>query len=332
MPALHLHLGAHNTASTLLQDHMRQHKADLQSSGIAYHGPEDIRPSTTPRLGGSKNTRLAARAATLAAEEKTVGLVVLSEENLIGGYRNIFNRDLLYPDLTDRLSPLRGALPRPPEKIFISICCLESFFVSAYCEALRRSPLFVPFSSYCPPDIRLDALCWSSVIERIHVIFPAAEVVVWRFEDLTTALPRAVQVMFQGIDPRIASALACAAPVRPSLSQKATDLLARVSPALPRAVQLMVQGIDPRIASPLASASPVRPSLSGKAIDLLARVSPPLKGKEYRRIVQAFERLFPKGKMYPGLRPKSLAQIDFQSSYSRDLQRIEAMDKVSVIT
>jgi hypothetical protein len=288
MPQLHLHLGAHKTASTLLQDHLRQHKANLKASGIAYHGPEDIRRNVSSRRQTGGLPSLAVSAATLATGGKNDHLVVLSDENFVGGCRKAFDQELLYPELTTLLSTLREVLPRAPDKIFFSIRQLDSFIVSAFCESLRHVQTFLPFSTYCPANTAFEKLRWSSVLQRIRVIFPASHILVWRFEDLTTALPRAVTLMFNGTEQHITSSL-----------------------------------IDAR---------PIRASLSRKAVNLLARVSPPLKGKEYRRMVHTFERLFPKGDDYPALKPKLLSRFDFKSLYSQDLLCIATMDNVSIIT
>jgi hypothetical protein len=293
---INIHVGAHKTATTLIQDHLHLHRQAISESNTLWNSYQTIRPILTNKLSKFSNKyynyKLPLKNSSNQEEDnlhsllypsQNFNLVTFSDENLIGGCRFVIKNEELYPQLTSRLQIFSQILPKPPSLIFLSIRNIKSFLVSAYCESLVHADKFYPFEKYIE-NTDLSKLSWVSVVERIHRVFPQSKVVVWRYEDLSKVLPQLIPLL-------IGSNAASKIP-------------------------------------PVSLDNKNRPSFSKKSIHLLERVSPPLTGVDYRKSAQAFKKLFPKSNLNPELKPTLLNKYKFDEMYARDANIICQMSCV----
>jgi hypothetical protein len=181
---VHLHVGAHKTATTFLQSTLAANATGLADRGIAYMPLAATRRHLTPHLAGSGRLRLDGQLRRFfsAGGFATPRGMVISDENIIGGCGSFITTGRLYAKAGPRLERLRDALPGCEFTLFFSVRAYDSFLASAYCEALRHAGAFAAFDEFRK---RLDReYCrWPAVLERLVDALRPKEVVVWRYED-----------------------------------------------------------------------------------------------------------------------------------------------------
>jgi hypothetical protein len=104
---LHVHIGAHKTGSTSLQHRLRENDAALSAAGYAYVPLPDLRrrfsaavtslQAVPMPLSRGATARAKADLRTLVAEQGGAHTLILSDENLIGGFGAVVARRTLYP-------------------------------------------------------------------------------------------------------------------------------------------------------------------------------------------------------------------------------------------
>ncbi|MGO4914242.1 hypothetical protein [Pseudogemmobacter sp. W21_MBD1_M6] len=183
-----LHLGAHKTATTHLQKSLTENSDLLNTAGVAYFGPSELRAprqSIQHKFGFAGNKRIdpAFAAEALQALAGDCRRVVLSEENYLGPlYGGEGSAGLpLYSAAHLRVEKLVRSLEGHPVSLFLAVRDPASFLVSAYSQGMM-SGKYVPFSKFVR---RLDPsrIFWSELIERLSGIEGVANTYVWRHED-----------------------------------------------------------------------------------------------------------------------------------------------------
>jgi hypothetical protein len=145
-----LHFGPHRTASTRTQGIFAAKLSRNEIPGIAFAGPETLRPrllallATAAAVPGARHAaapwqlRLAIpRLARLLDDETR--RVVLSEENLLGeADPSLLGPHGLYPRARERLTALRRFLGGAPAHPVLCVRRYDTFFVSLYSMVIRR--------------------------------------------------------------------------------------------------------------------------------------------------------------------------------------------------
>lgn len=184
-----VHIGAHKTATTHLQDTLA-----AQSTGLAEYGIDYIPRFTRHRgrladLLAGRNWQGWFRTAPgrrqwddiLARAHRDGRTVVLSDENIIGKPRHLLGRRP-YSHAESRLKALSTLLGTEHLHLFLSIRSFDTLLPSAYVQAIRHRRM--------PGGI--DALrrrwrrhppSWVDLIERIQRAIPDARLHLWTFED-----------------------------------------------------------------------------------------------------------------------------------------------------
>ena len=192
-----IHAGAHKTASTHLQNRVLENENLVVKSGCSYLGPEKIRDQfgTLWRALGRSDTpdEQKRKLAALAAGQPRL---VISEENIIGGFKDLMNgpnRAILYPKAVERLARLAQLVAPNPLHIAMAVREPSSYYVSVYNQLLLsgRFQTWERFSKGLDPT----AIKWSDILRPIAEIPGVAAVSIWRYEDYHTLLPQILNTL-----------------------------------------------------------------------------------------------------------------------------------------
>lgn len=230
---LHLHLGAHKTATTHLQQVLaamsgraapecavvptRQFRAKVTHANRfldSHHGPE-LRKHL-------KNL--------LSVESRRV---LISEENLIGEAKDFIGPFAHYEKAEMRLRAFSSLLPeRTDIRVWLFIRSLDSFLPAMYCEYLRHWS-YVPFDEVLGGVYRHS---WVPLILTIRSILPHAAINVLNYDSYQELLPRMLSAMTGEtidtlpIDARV---------IRPRLTDFAVKLSAHLPKRLPMRMRVL---------------------------------------------------------------------------------------------
>ena len=192
-----IHAGAHKTASTHLQNRVLENENLVVKSGCFYLGPEKIRDQfgTLWRALGRSDTpdEQKRKLAALAAGQPRL---VISEENIIGGFKDLMNgpnRAILYPKAVERLARLAQLVAPNPLYIAMAVWEPSSYYVSVYNQLLLsgRFQTWLRFSKGLDPT----AVKWSDILRPIAEIPGVAAVSIWRYEDYHRLLPQILNTL-----------------------------------------------------------------------------------------------------------------------------------------
>jgi len=225
-----LHLGAHKTASTHLQQALRRSRPALAAAGIVALVPDDLRKDGL-RLQdwlGLTGEDPAHEQALRAAFARPARRLVLSEENLPGMVPGpaLGAEGCLYPQAGARLAKLARVLPAGA-RVTLALALREGagFLASCHVQGLmagRLAPYAQVFGGIDPA-----ALDWAGLAARLLAARPEAELVVWNFADWPAIAPAVARALLgagaPGLDwPR--------APAHPGLSAPAVAALLAEAP------------------------------------------------------------------------------------------------------
>lgn len=196
---LSIHLGAHKTASTHLQQCLRVSREQLRSGGVFYAGPVLLRDRMPlgDALAQGKASRAAREFTRLLAEHAAnQPRMLLSDENILGGtHRNhIVNAGgVLYPAALRRVRQVIDMAGRVPVTLFLSLRDPATFNISAF--ALQVS---------VGQEIEIGAylrgrdptrLPWAGLLRRLAQIERVERIVVWCYEDYRAVRSRVLAAM-----------------------------------------------------------------------------------------------------------------------------------------
>ena len=188
-----IHLGAHKTATTHLQETLT-----LVRDGLARRGVDFIpnplvretglaqrlwerRPIARLPFVGPAHMRDAIGA---TVEPLRIGpdVVVLSEENVLGRPEHIF-AEPFYPQVARIVGRLASLAGRAELVLFLSIRSYDTFLPSAWAEHVKHSP--PPPGGFEGMRARLVARppSWHDLVRRLRAAAPAASLRIWRQED-----------------------------------------------------------------------------------------------------------------------------------------------------
>jgi len=185
-----VHIGAHKTATTHLQDTLALERQRLNEQGVDYVSRSELRPLTrvlfSKRLPAHRLDRsLRSRVLELGLRGRLPGeahRVVLSEENFLGGCAGLME-PTLYGDMERRISLLNRLGLRARLTLFLSIRSFDRVLPGAYLTALRFNPNYVDILSRVVEAAERNPPSWLPLINRIARITPDARLRLWRQED-----------------------------------------------------------------------------------------------------------------------------------------------------
>lgn len=226
---LTLHLGAHKTATTHLQESLRMALRPLHDAGVHYAGPRDLRAgrfALVSLLSGAPRPQLTSRCrryfhAAFAAYPE----IILSDENILGGTRRhrLFGAGgIIYPEAEARLKALGGIVGPRPIVAALSVRDPARYNVSAFALQLWQGNE-LEFPEYLAGRDPAT-LNWTDLARRILSVPGIARLVVWRYEDYRTLRPRILRALLPA---GAARAVPDPRPANISISQPAYDWLLR---------------------------------------------------------------------------------------------------------
>lgn len=212
-----LHLGAHKTASTHLQQALWRAGGGLAATGCTYLGPHRLRHDLACRTVETAGPLRDA----VAAGQKT-GRVLLSDENLMGTTRAdmLAQGAVLYPYAADRLAQFLRLLGATQVDLALGLRAPLDFLTASYGQQVIAGNLITPDAFLA--DMVPAALRWSDLVRRLLDVPGVTRITLWRYEDYPAILGALLPALV-GPDaaPRVQPA---AERAKPGLSARALDM------------------------------------------------------------------------------------------------------------
>jgi len=183
-----IHLGAHKTATTHLQDLLAAMRPALAEQGVDFLPHPQIRDVLRPTWQrGRRPIPLRMRAAARGLGRLRGGppRVALSEENLLGYPHDAFS-DPVYPH-AGWLRRFRRLTRGAERALFLSIRSYDGFLVSAFYEHMRFAPNAGALLAAMRARLRARPPSWPDLLARLRRIFPGSPFRIWRYEDYARA-------------------------------------------------------------------------------------------------------------------------------------------------
>ena len=154
---IRIHLGAHKTASTYLQETLALNINARAAAGLVYTPRADFRPFASTMINQRKvrqysrfakfKARLFEPGADVIAQMQELFAipydVTVSEENLLGEAQDCF-AGALYPHAATYLNDLAKSLPDHSVEIFMAVRSYPTFLSSLYAEGLKNGMILPP--------------------------------------------------------------------------------------------------------------------------------------------------------------------------------------------
>ncbi|MDE0588429.1 hypothetical protein OU789_00655 [Halocynthiibacter sp. C4] len=248
---LSLHVGAHKTATTHLQQTFKKNNDLLLSAGAKFYGPKELRDDSiqfSERLGlkipsslsdgnrGGRSTGESERRKVQDSQKLNMPAmigeyerVIISEENLIGPYvrpeKELSGR--LYPRSDMWLREFAKCIPETPVNLYFSTRMIADHIASQYAQKLKAG-VGISFRNYAT---KIDCFgpLWADVIERFSKIEGIEQIYVWRYEDYKD-VHRKVMSLMAGSDELISRFDVISKRSNLGLSQRAVDEILSYTP------------------------------------------------------------------------------------------------------
>ena len=187
--SIHIHLGAHKTASTHLQAVLRRNRGGLAEAGIAYLGPDAIRALSARGARAAAKMGVWPSLRALAARRRLGralqgGRIIASDENALGGCAEMMRAGRLYPHARARLRVWSGV--KPGARLYLCIREYGPFLSGAYVQSLVGGR-----AGRAVDAARLAALPrrWPDVVADIAAALPGRRLTVWDYADYAALGP-----------------------------------------------------------------------------------------------------------------------------------------------
>lgn len=202
---IHLHLGAHKTATTYLQKTLAKNRDALLENGVLYLPLGETRLKVTKHLLAlcretrDESTLSGHRAALIEGlgpeRLERCHTILISDENLAGSPTRI-RKGSIYEGITTNFNHIRSELG-PDVSVFFSIRDYPGFLASLYAEMLRKAPYF-PFDKIRGIFGDTPTL-WPDVYRDLVSTFGKESISLWDFRD-SVGNPGPVLSMLAGVD------------------------------------------------------------------------------------------------------------------------------------
>ncbi|MGR3571263.1 hypothetical protein [Brevirhabdus sp.] len=229
-PEIHLHLGAHKTASSHLQKSLRQNPDVLAGLGVRFLPPQHYRRTLAPLQlalrDGEDRQQLVARAGMMlrGAADGAPRLIV-SDENILGNLPRVARDGRLYPWAQGRLHRSITVMGAPPACVYLAVRNIADYLVSAHSESLIHKP-FRSFDAFLA-TMAPASLSWAQLVADLRPALGRSELILWRQEDYPRVQERIVSRMIGAPCPDAFKFLALRP--RPGLSARALRALEKWS-------------------------------------------------------------------------------------------------------
>jgi hypothetical protein len=196
-----LHIGAHKTATSVLQRYLRNNEPEHRRLGVLY-----LRRSELSRHIGW-GERLIADPAPLTARMTRFRFDPRFRV-LIGSYENLMGRPFpeggdgrLYPNATRNIKALDRALPGTACKVVLSVRPQPDFLESYYLQTVHEGG-HENFADWLK-RVDLGALSWRPIVDALHATFGRDRVEVVDFRLIEDGQAAFLRHLLTRIDPRL---------------------------------------------------------------------------------------------------------------------------------
>ncbi|MGH3098007.1 MAG: hypothetical protein ACRDMV_18655 [Streptosporangiales bacterium] len=223
------HVGAHKTATSLLQKYMRDNRELLRKHGIYY-----MSRTATNRYIGWGDKLVADPDAVSALVQRPLRvpwfrLLVVSHENTLG--RPFTDGGAhLYPRAPKLIDALAGALPRNRAKVVLSIRPQDELLESYYLQSVHEGG-HLSFAAWLD-RLDLDTLSWTPLVDKLYERFGRDRVEVLDFRLLAGGQDAYIRAFFARIDPRHPFDIEYSPRRNPSISEKGLRMALAANPQL----------------------------------------------------------------------------------------------------
>lgn len=193
-----LHVGAHKTATTYLQNRLDENQDLLKANNIHYPHIFETRKNLTYRASQPDNNLNPFTQGLVVLKEKGVN-ILLSDENFIGGVDDVIAIGRQYGHARAKLERYCTLLDADDPEIYFCVRDYASFVVSLYCEYLRHFP-YVTFDDYYEMFAK-TGFSWLDTVADLLAAAPNAKVKLWDFTHFR-ALEHVVLSDMLGFDSR----------------------------------------------------------------------------------------------------------------------------------
>lgn len=182
-----LHIGAHKTATTHLQDNLAAQESTILRNGWAYLPRPMLRGSGLmgavfgqfQALQQQQGARRLTLAEMINPPPHIPRRFILSEEDILGSSADVIGG--VYPHARARLAAWAVAAPPATTAVFLAIRDYAGLLPSAYSQALRDGSPVRPFAAY--RDLWLGgSLGWPGLVATILDVYRGASLTVWTME------------------------------------------------------------------------------------------------------------------------------------------------------
>lgn len=205
---LHIHLGAHKTGSTSLQFHLRKNEHRFAEAGTAYIPMPEFRKRYTTSLSRMGNRYPAfirllspfieSRFRDQLAPLSGSSLVLISDENLLGGMSLIAGKRTLYPNAVGMVSAVKRAAQPNDAHYFLCIRNYPEFIVSMYLHRVTKGRR-VPTLESVTGDFLNGARGWAEVVADVAKVVGPDRLTVWTYEYYRDEPSAVLDVLAPGI-------------------------------------------------------------------------------------------------------------------------------------
>jgi hypothetical protein len=188
---VYLHIGAHRTGTTTLQNAIDHNRHNLMKSDVTFWGPQRTRSGLFNALLTPASRRTSETDAGMVRSLRLIELeqnrldglgskaLVVSDENILGSMRLNLGHGQLYPNLRERLFPFRKAFGPRCVRVSMAIRSLDEYWASCLSYALSKSIVTPGGGLY--RQLAEQPRRWQDVITDARSVFSTAEIAVWEF-------------------------------------------------------------------------------------------------------------------------------------------------------
>lgn len=205
-----LHIGAHRTGTTTLQQAIQKNQYNLRQNGLTYWGPRTTRGGIFSGL--LRRAEVYEEADTIQMVKRNSGAIrmemdrlqrqkqrslLISEENIMGSMRNNLRDQVLYPGLRRRLVRFADIFGAHCGRVALTIRPYQDYWSSTMAYA-------IPAGHRAPDQHDLEQLThqkrgWRQVIGDVSAAFPKAEIMVWEFDRFIGKSGTLFQMLTRGL-------------------------------------------------------------------------------------------------------------------------------------
>ncbi len=239
---IHLHLGAHKTATTYIQSQLFDNRADLATTGAGFVGLWVMRKQFTrlfetlgwfdPVWAPVTRWILRRRLRVILKPHGGKKLVILSDENLAGLIRTNYWRGGLYRGLKARMKMLRSVFSGHDVHYFFCIRPYADHLTSSYLQwaATGKPPSFDTFLARFGPDMP----GWAEAVAAIAGAAGKDRVTVWTYDWFKQDPSRLLLLLAPGSQLKVTEE-ELKRDILPSLTLRGLDVMQKLEKSLSKA-------------------------------------------------------------------------------------------------